>query len=58
MKACLHQMFRSTMVVSRPGVGDCTKCVADEKNHDCLQYVPIHISTFEVKDGNSDQQEM
>lgn len=58
MEVCLHQFIRPSGTFLMPNVGDCTKCIADKKNRECLQFTPINVFTFEVKDGDSSQAEM
>jgi len=50
---CINQIFRPTRrnLYRREGVGECVDCSYDpENNPKCLEYYPITLTTYEVKD--------
>jgi len=49
MKVCLYQFLNCPNLYLR-GVGDCSKCVPDEKNQYCTLYHPIVLLIEEVID--------
>lgn len=47
---CLHRLIPSTSAKFIPkGCGDCSTCIQDEKNKECLMYTPITMSVMEIE---------
>lgn len=55
MIMCLHQFIRPGMNIHRAGVGNCTVCVPSPENRDCLNYHPITVQFFDVKEEDDEQ---
>jgi hypothetical protein len=50
-KLCIHQFIRPTGPdLKLEGVGNCSKCIPDEKNSDCKQYHPVAVILGDVEE--------
>lgn len=51
---CLYQAFRAKVIHIKEGCGDCSKCITNEDNKNCVDYLPITLWTFQAEGFSGD----